>query len=159
MRLVETTVTINDQRKRAMARRVVEAMGPDGVRGRRVALFGLTFKPNTDDMREAPSLSIIRALQDQGALIHATDPAGIDQARKVLDDVTFHADPYDAASEAEAIVLVTEWEAYRSLDFARLKAAMKRPLLVDLRNVYDGVHAARHGFSYVAIGRPDETRD
>jgi UDPglucose 6-dehydrogenase len=155
VRLIETTVSINDQRKRAMARKVEQAFGDEGLRGRTIAILGLTFKPNTDDMREAPSITLIQALQDKGATIRATDPVGIEQAKPHFGGVTFHGDAYEAAEGADALVIVTEWEAYRSLDFGRLKDIMARPLLVDLRNVYDGTHAARHGFGYVAVGRPD----
>lgn len=154
VRLIETTVAVNDQRKRAMARKVRQAFGKDGLRGRRIAILGLTFKPNTDDMRESPAIAIIQALQDDGAVVHATDPVGIEQARPLLSGVTFHADAYTAAQDAEALVLVTEWESYRSLDFARLKQTMVRPLLIDLRNVYDADQASGFGFDYIGVGRP-----
>ena len=153
IRLVETTVAINDQRKRAMARKVIEVC--DGsVRGKTIAVLGLTFKPNTDDMRDAPSLSIIQALQDSGAKIRAYDPVGMSGASSMLDNVTFSIDPYDAATGAEALVIVTEWDAFRALDFERLKDVMLRPVLVDLRNIYSRGDVARHGFYYVSVGRP-----
>jgi UDPglucose 6-dehydrogenase len=153
LRLVETTVAINDQRKRGMARKVIAACG-GSVRGKTIGLLGLTFKPNTDDMREASSLSIIRALQDGGAQIQAYDPEGMEAAQAMTEGVTFAADPYAAAAGAAALVLVTEWNAFRALDFDRLKETMADPVLVDLRNVYDPRDVMRHGFRYVGIGRP-----
>ncbi len=155
MRVVEAVVAVNDQRKRAMARKVVTACG-GSVRGKRIAVLGLTFKPNTDDMREAPSLSIIRALQDGGAIVHAHDPEGESQARELLSDVTYFADAYSCADGADAIVIVTEWEAFRALDLARLRTLLHTPVLVDLRNVYPPDEVKRHGFTYVGIGRPTD---
>lgn len=153
VRLIETTVAINDQRKRAMARKVIAACGGD-ARGKVVAVLGLTFKPRTDDMREAPSLSIIQALQDAGAKVVAHDPVGMEAAKPLLDDAVGYAEsPYEAAAGADALVLVTEWDQFRALDFARLKAAMRAPVLVDLRNVYSPDEVARHGFTYEGVGR------
>ncbi|MBB4051389.1 UDPglucose 6-dehydrogenase [Devosia subaequoris] len=155
MRLVETTVSINDQRKRAMSRKVIAACGGE-VRGKTIGVLGLTFKPNTDDMREAPSLDIIRGLQDRGAKIVAFDPQGMKAARLLVEDVDFADSAYDVAQGADALVLVTEWNEFRSLDLERLKSLMKTPVFVDLRNVYRPHEMARHGFSYVSIGRFDE---
>jgi UDPglucose 6-dehydrogenase len=155
LRLIEATVAINDQRKRAMARKVINACGGD-VRGKTIAVLGLTFKPNTDDMREAPSLSIIQALQDGGATIKAFDPEGMEAAKTMLDGVDYGTDAYDIAADADALVIITEWDAFRALDFKRLKAAMRSPLLVDLRNVYRREEVARHGFRYFSIGRPKD---
>ena len=155
LRLIETTVAVNDQRKRAMARKVARAIGPD-VRGKTVALLGLTFKPNTDDMRESPAISIIQGLQDAGARIRAFDPEGMEAAKEHVSDVAFGTDPYAIAEGADALVIVTEWDAFRALDFPRLKALMRDPVLVDLRNVYRRDLIARHGFRYVSIGRPKE---
>ncbi|UIJ71020.1 UDP-glucose/GDP-mannose dehydrogenase family protein [Aurantimonas sp. HBX-1] len=152
MRLVETTVAVNDTRKRAMARKVVASCGGD-VRGKTIAILGLTFKPNTDDMREAPSLAIIQALQDKGATIRAYDPEGADAAREMTSGVVFGKDPYEIAEGADALVLVTEWDEFRALDFARLRGRMNQPLLVDLRNVYPADEVERHGFRYVGVGR------
>ena len=135
LRLVEATVALNEERKRSMARKVVAACGGN-VHGKTVAILGLTFKPNTDDMREAPSLSIIQALQDQGAIIRAYDPAGMATARALLHDVHFAENPYDAATGAHALVIVTEWEVFGTLEFRQLAAAMQAKTLVDLRNVY-----------------------
>jgi UDPglucose 6-dehydrogenase len=156
LRLIETTIAINDQRKRAMARRVIAACGGE-VRGKTIAVLGLTFKPNTDDMRDAPSISIIQALQDAGASIRAHDPEGMDSAREMLTAVTYCANPYEAAEGCHAAVLVTEWESFRALDLARLRKALSEPVLVDLRNVYRRAQVARHGLRYVSVGRPGET--
>ncbi|AWN54678.1 UDP-glucose/GDP-mannose dehydrogenase family protein [Methylobacterium sp. 17Sr1-1] len=153
VRLVETVVAVNDQRKRAMARKVVAACG-GSVRGKRIAVLGLTFKPNTDDMRDAPSLAIIAGLQDAGATVAAYDPEGVEQAQALLNHVDYAADPYACASGAHALVIVTEWDAFRALDLKRLHAAMAEPILVDLRNVYRPEDARRHGFAYASIGRP-----
>ncbi len=155
LRLIETTVAINDQRKRAMARKVARAIGSD-LRGKTVALLGLTFKPNTDDMRESPAISIIQGLQDHGARVRAFDPEGMEAAKAYVSDVEFGTDPYGIAEGADALVLVTEWDAFRALDFPRLKSVMTDPLLVDLRNVYRRALIAKHGFRYVSIGRPKE---
>lgn len=155
LRLIETTVAINDQRKRAMARKVARAIGPD-IHGKTIALLGLTFKPNTDDMRDSPSIAIVQGLQDGGANVRAFDPEGMEAAKAYLSGVTLGEDPYAIAEGADALVLVTEWDAFRALDFARLKSVMKDPLLVDLRNVYRRDLIARHGFRYVSIGRPKQ---
>jgi UDPglucose 6-dehydrogenase len=154
LRLVETTLAVNDQRKRGMARRIVSACG-GSVRGKRIAVLGLTFKPNTDDMREAPSLAIIQALVDAGATINAYDPQGMAAARPLLPPVAFADDAYAAADAADCAVIITEWNEFRSLDFARLKAVMKAPRLVDLRNIYEPEEAVRHGFAYHSVGRDD----
>jgi UDPglucose 6-dehydrogenase len=153
MRLVETTVSINEQRKRGMARKVIAACG-GSVHGKKIGLLGLTFKPDTDDVREASSLAIIRALQDAGAKVQAFDPQGMESARSLVEDVTFGADSYAAAAGASALVLVTEWTAFHALDFVRLRDAMDDPVLVDLRNFYAPREMARHGFRYVGVGRP-----
>jgi UDPglucose 6-dehydrogenase len=155
MRLVETTVSINDQRKRAMSRKVIAACGGD-VRGCTIGVLGLTFKPNTDDMREAPSLDIIRGLQDRGARVVAFDPQGMKAAREMTEAVTFADDAYDVAKGADAVVLITEWNEFRSLDLARLKSLMAAPVFVDLRNVYRPHEMRRHGFTYVSIGRSEQ---
>jgi UDPglucose 6-dehydrogenase len=152
LRIVETVAAVNDQRKRAMARKVAVALGGE-VRGHTIAVLGLTFKPNTDDMRDAPSIPLITALQDMGGKVRAFDPVGMEQAKAQLKDVTYCADAYDCAQGADALVIVTEWEQFRALDFARLKGAMKQPVLVDLRNIYDAGDMARHGFKYSGVGR------
>ena len=152
LRIVEAVVAVNDARKRAMARKVAHALGGE-VRGRTIAVLGLTFKPNTDDMRELPSIPLITALQDMGAKVRAYDPAGMEQAKSLLRDVAFCQDAYDCAKGASALVIVTEWEQFRALDFARLKEVMERPVLVDLRNVYRPEEVARAGFAYESVGR------
>jgi UDPglucose 6-dehydrogenase len=152
IRVVDVVVQVNETRKRAMGRKVLKAMGGD-PRGRTVAILGLTFKPNTDDMREAPSLSIIRALQDAGCEIRVHDPEGEEQARELLRGVTFCKDAYDAAEGADAIALVTEWDEYRHLDLRKLARAMATPVFLDLRNVYSRDEAEKAGFTYEAIGR------
>jgi UDPglucose 6-dehydrogenase len=152
LRIVETVVAVNDARKRAMARKVAAALGED-LRGKTIALLGLTFKPNTDDMREAPSIALIAALQDLGAKVRAYDPAGMEQAKKVLADVAYCDGPYSCGENADAIVIVTEWEQFRALDFVRLKQVMANPILIDLRNVYRADEVMKHGFAYSSIGR------
>ena len=153
LRIVETVTAVNEQRKRAMARKVITACG-GSVRGKTIALLGLTFKPNTDDMREAPSLAVIRGLQDAGANVRAYDPAGMALARTLLDNVVFAEDAYRCAEGAHALVLVTEWEAFRALDLGRIRDLLVTPILVDLRNVYRADEVHRKGFSYTGIGRP-----
>jgi UDPglucose 6-dehydrogenase len=151
-RIVEAVVMVNDNRKRAMGRKVIQAMGGE-VRGKTVAVLGLTFKPNTDDMRESPAISVIRALQDAGAVIHATDPEGIEQARLVLENVTYFTDPYEAVAGADALAIVTEWNAYRALDLTRVRNLMKTPVFVDLRNIYTPAEVRNAGLAYHGVGR------
>jgi UDPglucose 6-dehydrogenase len=152
VRIVETVAAVNDQRKRAMGRKVIAACG-GSVRGKRIALLGLTFKPNTDDMRDAPSIAIATALQDGGASVVAYDPEGMEQAKAVLEGVAYASDPYACAEGADALVLVTEWNAFRALDLKRLKDVMAAPVLVDLRNVYRPEEVREAGFVYASIGR------
>ena len=152
LRIVEAVVAVNDARKRAMARKVAHALGGE-LRGKTIAVLGLTFKPNTDDMRESPSIPLITALQDMGAKVRAYDPAGMEQAKPLLGNVAFCQDAYDCAEGASALVIVTEWEQFRALDFERLKEVMERPVLVDLRNIYRPEEVARHGFAYESVGR------
>src|SRR6478609_9141329 len=135
VRLIETTVAVNDARKQAMAGKVERALGRE-LSGAVVGVLGLTFKPNTDDMRDAPSLAIVPQLLARGAKVRVYDPEGMDPARQYMTDVTFCKDAYDCAAGASALVIVTEWEQFRALDFERLKSVMERPVLVDLRNVY-----------------------
>ena len=153
MRILEAVVAVNDTRKRAMARKV-SAMFFGALRGKTVAVLGLTFKPNTDDMREAPSLALITALQDMGAQVRAFDPAGMSQAQALLNNVTYCESPYDCAETADALVIATEWEQFRALDLKRLRDLMASPVVVDLRNVYRPEEMHQHGFAYVSIGRP-----
>jgi UDPglucose 6-dehydrogenase len=152
LRIIETVAAVNDQRKRAMARKVIAAC--DGsVRDKNIALLGLAFKPNTDDMRDAPSISILTVLEDAGARVRAFDPASMEQARPLMPNVTFCDDPYSCAKGADALVIVTEWDAFRALDLDRLKAEMAAPVMVDLRNVYRPDELRRRGFKYVSVGR------
>ncbi len=150
--LVETTVKINDRRKHAMAEKIVAACGGD-VRGKTIGVLGLTFKPNTDDMREAPALTIIEALTDSGATVLAYDPVGMEHARKLTDKVRFVDDAYAVAEDAHAVVIVTEWNEFRSLNLKRLGAAMASPLLLDLRNIYRNEDVTSHGLRYYGLGR------
>ena len=155
LRLVETTAAINAARPRAVAERIARACGGT-LSGKRIGILGLAFKPNTDDMREAPSLEIIAALIEQGAEIAAFDPEAMAAARPLLPGVTFGAGPYDIAEAADALVLVTEWTEFRSLDLPRLAGLMRTPVFHDLRNVYRGHEMQRAGFVYRSLGRPDE---
>jgi UDPglucose 6-dehydrogenase len=152
LRIVEAVAAANDSRKRAMARKVSSALGGD-IRGQTISLLGLTFKPNTDDMRDSPSLPLITALQDMGAKVRAFDPIGMEQAKPMVSNVTFCTDAYSCAEGASALVIVTEWEQFRALDFRRLKSIMAKSVLVDLRNIYRPEEVLRHGFSYESIGR------
>jgi UDPglucose 6-dehydrogenase len=152
MRIVEAVVGVNDSRKRAMGGKVIAALGGD-AQGKTVAVLGLTFKPNTDDMRDAPALAIVESLQAAGASVRAYDPEGMEAARPMLPGVVFAEDAYDAAAGADAVVIVTEWDIFRALDLKRLAAAMTRPVLVDLRNIYSADTVAAAGFAYSSIGR------
>ncbi len=153
LRIVEAVLAVNDIRKRAMARKVAAVLGGN-LRGMTIGVLGLTFKPNTDDMREAPSIPLITALQDLGATVRAYDPVGMDQAKLELPNVTYCDSPYNCAAKADAIVIVTEWEQFRALDLTRLKKQMAQPIVVDLRNIYRADEMAEHGFTYASIGRP-----
>ena len=152
VRIVEAVVQVNDARKRAMGRKIIKALG-DEARGKTVAILGLTFKPNTDDMRDAPSLAIVQSLLDAGATVRAYDPEGMDAARRLMPDITYCSGAYEAASGADAVAIVTEWDTFRALDFKRLGEVMAGRVMVDLRNVYrpDDVRGA--GFAYSSIGR------
>jgi UDPglucose 6-dehydrogenase len=151
--LVEQVVAVNESRKGEMAERIVAA-NEGTVAGKTVALLGLTFKPNTDDMREAPSLDIIPRLQHAGASIRAYDPAGMDEAAKLLKGVTFAETAYDAADGADCVVILTEWNEFRALDLSRLRGLLTAPLMIDLRNIYRPDEMAAAGFRYHSIGRP-----
>ena len=150
-RIVETVVAVNDARKIAMAKKIIDAF--DGVKNKTVAVLGLTFKPNTDDMREAPSLVILPLLKAAGARITAYDPEGAREARSLL-DVEFCADTYQALEGADGVVILTEWNEFRALDLGRVKSLLKNPLMVDLRNIYRPKQMAEAGFTYVSLGRP-----
>jgi UDPglucose 6-dehydrogenase len=152
LRILETVVAVNDQRKRAMARKVAAALGGN-LRGRLIAVLGLTFKPNTDDLREAPALAVITALQDMGAKVRAYDPAGMTQAENLLSGVTYADNAYACAENADALVIITEWEQFRALDLGRLKTIMAHPVVVDLRNIYPPEELRKHGFRSQGVGR------
>jgi UDPglucose 6-dehydrogenase len=153
VRIVDTVVEVNDARKKAMADRVIKAMG-GSVKGKTIGVLGLAFKPNTDDMRDAPSLDIIPALQAAGARVKAYDPESMHEAGKMLTEVDFCDGPYHAIDGADAMVLITEWDQFRAMDFERVKKLLKTPTVVDLRNVYQPSDMARRGFNYVSVGRP-----
>ncbi len=152
--LVEATLASNEARRARMAHKIVEACG-GSVRGARIAVLGLTFKAGTDDMREAPSIGIIRALRESGANICAYDPHGMPAAARILSEVEFCRDPYAACAGADAAVILTEWPQFRAIDLGRLRETMRRRVLVDLRNLLNPAYAASHGFAYVSIGRRD----
>src|SRR5213592_2764797 len=152
LRIVEAVLTVNDNRKRAMARKVAGAAG-GGLRGKTIAVLGLTFKPDTDDMREAPSIPLVTGLLDMGAKVRAHDPVGMEQARKELPDIEYCDDPYLCARGADVLVMVTEWVQFRALDLERLKREMAHPIMVDLRNVYVRADMITAGFTYEGVGR------
>jgi UDPglucose 6-dehydrogenase len=152
LRIVEAVLAVNDNRKRAMARKVASALGGQ-LRGKTIAVLGLTFKPDTDDMREAPSIPLVTGLLDMGAKVRAFDPVGMEQARRELPDITYCEDAYACAEGADALVIVTEWVQFRALDLDRLKGAMKQAIVVDLRNIYRPEEMIAHGFTYESIGR------
>jgi UDPglucose 6-dehydrogenase len=152
-KIVEAVVDINARRKKGMAERVIKACG-GSVAGKTIAILGLTFKPNTDDMRDSPSLDIIPALQAAGATIRAFDPAGMREAAKLLDGVIFGEGIYETLDGADAVTLITEWDEFRALDLGRVKTLLKTPVMVDLRNIYRPAQMAERGFAYYSIGRP-----
>lgn len=153
LRIVETATEVNDRRKKGLAERVISHCGGN-VGGATIAVLGLTFKPNTDDMREAPSLELLPALQAGGAAVRAFDPEGMDEARKLLNGVVWCEDAYAAMTGADAVVILTEWNEFRALDLERVKSLMKAPVMVDLRNIYDPNQMAAAGFRYACVGRP-----
>ena len=150
--IVEAVVRVNDSRKRAMGRKVLHALG-DEPRGKTVAVLGLTFKPNTDDMRDAPSLAVVQSLQDAGVTVRAFDPEGMEAAKAMMPDVIFCKDAYEAAAGADAVTIVTEWDTFRALDLRRLARVMTAPVMVDLRNVYRPDDVRKLGFAYSSVGR------
>lgn len=152
MQIVEAVVGVNEARKKKMAQRIAHVCG--GVKGKTVAILGLTFKPNTDDMRDAPSLAILPELQAQGATIKAFDPEGMVEAKKQFSGIDWCDNAYDALDGADAVAILTEWNEFRALDLSRLKALMRRPLMIDLRNIYNPHELARAGIEYHSIGRP-----
>ncbi|MFM9851267.1 MAG: UDP-glucose dehydrogenase family protein [Sphingomonadaceae bacterium] len=153
VRIVEAVVKANDSRKRAMGRKIISAVNGD-IRGKKVGLLGLTFKPNTDDMRDAPSLAIVQSLIDAGAIVTAYDPEGMDIARALMPGISYATDPYAVAEGADVVAIITEWDAFRALDLKRLAALMAVPTLVDLRNIYRAEEVERAGLRYTSVGRP-----
>jgi UDPglucose 6-dehydrogenase len=152
IKIVETVIAINEERKRQMVDKVMYLCG-DKVRGKKIAVLGVTFKPNTDDMRDSPSLTIVPALVGAGADVHVVDPQGRKEGEELLPSVTWVDDPYEAATAADAIVILTEWNEFRALDLGRLAAVMNAAKMADLRNIYDPDEAKAAGFEYVSIGR------
>jgi UDPglucose 6-dehydrogenase len=151
-KIVETVIGVNDARKRAMVAKVVGACG-GSLRGKTIAVLGLTFKPNTDDMREAPSLVIVPALEAQGARVRAYDPHGMEEARKLMPRLETATDPYACIERADAMLILTEWDQFRALDLDRVKAALRSPVVIDLRNIYKPAEVAAKGLTYVSVGR------
>ncbi len=151
--IIEAVVAVNDKRKKQMAQRIIDACG-GSVKGKTIGLLGLTFKPNTDDMRDAPSLDIVPTLIEAGAIVKAFDPEGMHEAGKMMPKVKMCDDAYAAMQDADAVAIITEWNEFRALDLERMKKAMRRPVLVDLRNVYAPSEMAAAGFQYTCIGRP-----
>jgi UDPglucose 6-dehydrogenase len=152
LRIAETVSLVNDERKRAMGRKVIKACG-GSVKNRTIALLGLAFKPNTDDMREAPSIAIAQVLKDGGAKIRAYDPKAMDNAKGVLEDIEYASSVYACLDQADAMVLITEWDMFRALDIAKVKRLLNQPIIVDLRNVYRPHEMEQAGITYVSIGR------
>jgi len=153
VRIVDTVVEVNAARKKAMADKVIRAMGGD-VKGKTIGVLGLAFKQNTDDMRDAPSLDILPALIEAGAHVKAYDPESMDEAKKLMDGITYAEDAYDAIDGADAMVIITEWDQFRALDFDRVKASLASNIIVDLRNIYAPDDMKKRGFNYTSVGRP-----
>jgi UDPglucose 6-dehydrogenase len=151
--IVDTVLRVNDARKRRMADRIIAACGGE-VAGKTLAVLGLTFKPNTDDMRDSPSLSILPALRSAGARVRAFDPEGMDEARRLMPDLDYCGDAYQTMEGADALILITEWNEFRALDLSRVKALLRQPLVIDLRNIYQPDEMTLAGFTYHSIGRP-----
>jgi UDPglucose 6-dehydrogenase len=158
IQIVETVVAVNEARKTGMVDKIEAACG-GSVAGKTIAVLGLTFKPNTDDMRDSPSLEIVPALQSRGATVRAFDPQGMEEAQALLPGVVWCEDPYDAMDGGDAVVIITEWNEFRLLDLARARSLLRQPLMVDLRNIYDPAEMTQAGFAYVSIGRPPVRRE
>lgn len=152
--IVSSVIDANEARKRRMAHKIIDALGGD-LTGKTIAVLGLAFKPNTDDMRDAPSLTIIPRLQDKGATIRAYDPEAMEEAKALLRDVTYMEGPYSCLEGADALVIITEWDEFRALDLRRVKAALSEPDVIDLRNIYRPETMQNAGFNYTSVGRPD----
>jgi UDPglucose 6-dehydrogenase len=152
-KIVDAVIKVNEERPAMMIERIVSALGGD-LKGALIGILGLTFKPNTDDMRESPTIPIIKGLQERGAKIRVYDPAGMEQARKYFEDVDYKKDLYAVAEGADALVLATEWNQFRNIDWERAKKVLRRPVVVDLRNIYDPQRIRALGFHYTSVGRP-----
>jgi UDPglucose 6-dehydrogenase len=152
VRIVETVIGVNDARKNAMVEKIVAACG-GSLAGKTVAILGLTFKPNTDDMREAPSVFLVPALEGKGARVRAYDPQGMEEAHRLMPRLTTTADPYACIEGADAMVILTEWDQFRALDLNRVRRALRDPVVIDLRNIYEPSDMAAMGFAYVSVGR------
>ena len=153
LKIIETVVDVNERRKARMADKIIAVCGGN-VSGKTIGLLGLTFKPNTDDMRDAPSLAIVPALKKAGAAIRAYDPEGMEEAKKLLGDITYCGDAYEVMDGADAVVVLTEWNQFRSLDLDRMKSLLKSPVLIDLRNIYVPSDMVAAGLQYTCVGRP-----
>jgi UDPglucose 6-dehydrogenase len=153
-RIVETVIEVNERQHERMVKKMESTLGP--LKGKRLGVLGLTFKPNTDDIRESPAIKIVKSLVDKGAHVVAFDPAGMEAAKEVLGEVVFAKDLYEVAEDADALVLTTEWNEFRFLDWDRVKALLRSPIVVDLRNIYDPVRMRARGFDYLCVGRPHE---
>lgn len=151
-KIVKAVIEVNRQQRERMIAKIEKEVG--SFKGKQIGILGLSFKPNTDDMREAPSVAIIRALQERGAKIVAHDPAAMEESKKVLKEVTYAADPYSVADGSDAIILMTEWNPFRNLDLDQIKKKLKSPIFIDLRNVYEPKKMAALGFQYTSVGRP-----
>lgn len=150
-KIVEATVEVNDEQRRRMLEKIKRTLG--SLNGKTIAVLGLAFKPNTDDMREAPSIDIIKGMQKDGARIKAYDPVAMEEAKKFLQDIEFMDDTYSPMAGADALIFITEWNQFRSLDLEKIKQLLKTPIVIDLRNIYDPQRMREHGFTYVAVGR------
>jgi UDPglucose 6-dehydrogenase len=157
VRLIETTVEINDTRKKQMAQRAIQALG-GSVDGKKIAVLGVAFKPDTDDMRDSPAIDIVSELQKAGANVHAYDPVAMHEAQKIMQNVTWGEDAYSICDNADAVMLITEWNEFRALDLGRLRDTMATPVMIDLRNVYDPQTVVNSGFIYSSIGRATPAR-
>jgi UDPglucose 6-dehydrogenase len=155
--IIEAVLRVNDSVKLRMIDKVVQALGGD-VSGKTIAMLGLAFKPETDDMRDSPTIPIIKGLQERGATVRAYDPQAMANAKSIFKDVTYCDDAYTTAEGADALVLATEWNEFRALNFERIGKALRQPVLIDLRNVYDPARMAAHGFKYTSVGRVDDRR-
>jgi UDPglucose 6-dehydrogenase len=150
--IVKSVIRVNERQRKRMVEKIVQAVGP--VKGKTLGVLGITFKPNTDDIREAPALYIIKKLESQGARIRAYDPAGMEEARKVLKKVSFQENLYEAGRGADALILITEWNPFRTIDWLKMKSLLKRPLVIDLKNIYEPSKMHQWGLKYYCLGRP-----